>query len=93
MLYEVITPLDKRTPSFADNGINADMHIEYVWDINFWTAWLDDIARYRYNFISLWSRHPFPNLVKLKNFPDRITSYNVCYTKLLRKLPMAALQR
>ncbi len=63
-------PLDKRTPSFADNGINADMHIEYVWDINFWTAWLDDIARYRYNFISLWNLHPFPNLVKLKNFPE-----------------------
>lgn len=63
-------PLDKRTPSFADNGTNADMHIEYVWDLDFWKGWLDDMARYRYNFVSLWNLHPFPNLVKLENYPE-----------------------
>ena len=63
-------PLDKRTSSFADNGLNADMHIEYVWDLDFWKAWLDDLARYRYNFLSLWNLHPFPNLVKLENYPS-----------------------
>lgn len=63
-------PLDERTPSFADNGSNADISIEYVWDIDFWKPWLDDIARYRYNFISLWNLHPFPNLVKLEDYPQ-----------------------
>lgn len=62
--------LDVRTPSFADNGSNADMHREYVWDVNFWKAWIDDAARYRYNLLSLWSRHPFPALVKLDKYPE-----------------------
>ena len=62
--------LDSRIPSFSDNGTNAYMHREYVWDIDFWKEWLDDLARYRYNFLSLWNRHPFPALIKLDDYPD-----------------------
>ena len=62
--------LDSRIPSFSDNGTNAYLHREYVWDINFWKEWLDDLARYRYNFLSLWNRHPFPALIKLKDYPE-----------------------
>ena len=64
--------LDVRTPSFADGGpgSNGDMNREYVWDLEFWKDWLDDAARYRYNFLSLWSRHPFPSLIKLDNYPE-----------------------
>lgn len=63
-------PLDVRTPSFADIGRNSDFHREVVWDLEFWYEWLDDLARYRYNFLSLWNRNPFPNLVKLDKYPD-----------------------
>lgn len=46
------------------------MHRSIVWDLDFWKGWLDDLARYRYNFLSLWNRHPFPALVELDEFPD-----------------------
>jgi len=63
-------PLDARTPSYSDSGDAAQNNIEVVWDMDFWTAYLDALARDRYNTITLWSPHPFPSLVKVPEYPD-----------------------
>jgi len=63
-------PLDARTPSYDDTGDSAQNNIETVWDFEFWKAFLDDLARYRYNVLSLWTTHPYPSIIKLKDYPD-----------------------
>jgi len=63
-------PLDARTPSYDDTGDSAQNNIETVWDFEFWKAYLDDLARYRYNVLSLWSTHPYPSIIKLEDYPE-----------------------
>ena len=70
-------PLDARTPSYDDSGDSAMWNIATVWDFTFWQAQLDEMARHRYNAISLWNPHPFPSLIKLKDYPD-IALHDVC---------------
>ena len=41
-----------------------------MWSFDFWRAFLDEMARHRYNVLSLWNLHPFPSLVKVPEFPD-----------------------
>ena len=48
-------PLDKRQPSFDDNGTSGRENFKHVWDLNFWKEYLDTIARQRYNVLSLWN--------------------------------------
>ena len=73
-------PLDIRTPAFDDSGEAAQKNIQTMWDFEFWKAYLDDLARYRYNVVSLWAAHPFPNMIKLKAYPD-IAVDDVYYSK------------
>lgn len=63
-------PLDARTPSYSDMSDVAQHNISTVWDFAFWRDYLDDLARYRYNFVSLWNLHPFPSMVKVPGYPD-----------------------
>ena len=63
-------PLDLRTPSYSDMSDAAQANIETVWDFGFWREYLDQLARDRYNFVSLWNLHPFPSMVKVPGFPD-----------------------
>jgi hypothetical protein len=63
-------PLDLRTPSYTDMSDSGQANIETVWDFEFWRAYLDQLARDRYNFVSLWNLHPFPSMVKVPEFPD-----------------------
>ena len=63
-------PLDARTPSYDDTGDSAQNNIETVWDFDFWKAYLDDLARYRYNVLSLWTTHPFPSIIKIEEYPE-----------------------
>lgn len=63
-------PLDLRTPSYSDSSDAAQANIHVMWEKEFWRAFLDDLARHRYNTLSLWSLHPFPSLVKVPEFPD-----------------------
>ncbi|MCA9010952.1 MAG: hypothetical protein KDB01_14470 [Planctomycetaceae bacterium] len=62
-------PLDLRTPSYTDCSDAAQANIPEVWERDFWTAYLDEMARHRYNVLSLWSLHPFPSMVKVPEFP------------------------
>ncbi len=63
-------PLDARTPSYADCGDSPQQNIAVMWDMNFWKAHLDAMARDRYNTLTLWTPHPFPSLVKVPEYPD-----------------------
>jgi hypothetical protein len=63
-------PLDLRTPSYSDCADAAQANIPEMWDREFWRTTLDELARHRYNVLSLWSLHPFPSLVKVPEFPE-----------------------
>lgn len=63
-------PLDLRTPSYTDCSDAAQANIPEMWEREFWTAFLDAMARHRYNVLSLWSLHPFPSLVTAPEFPE-----------------------
>ncbi|MFD2727654.1 hypothetical protein [Hyunsoonleella rubra] len=63
-------PLDVRTPSYTDVSDAAQYNIPHIWDFSFWKDYIDTMARYRYNYISLWSLHPFPSLVKVTGYEE-----------------------
>ncbi len=63
-------PLDLRTPSYSDMSDSAQKNIGTVWDFDFWRAYLDQLARDRYNMVSLWNLHPFPSMVKVPGYPE-----------------------
>ena len=63
-------PLDLRTPSYSDMSDSGQKNIAEMWNFDFWKAYIDDLARYRYNYISLWNLHPFPSMVKVTGYED-----------------------
>jgi hypothetical protein len=63
-------PLDARTPSYSDAGDAAQQNIPEMWSMDFWREFLDEMARHRFNVLSLWNLHPFPSLVKVLEYPD-----------------------
>ncbi len=63
-------PLDARTPSYTDLGDAGQNNIPQMWSFDFWKDYIDNLARHRYNYISLWSLHPFPSLVKVPGYED-----------------------
>jgi hypothetical protein len=63
-------PLDARTPSYSDAGDAAQQNIPEMWSMDFWHEFLDEMARDRYDVLSLWNLHPFPSLVKVPEYPD-----------------------
>lgn len=63
-------PLDVRTPSYTDVCDSAQNNIAEMWSFDFWREYLDTLATYRYNYVSLWSLHPFPSMVKVAEYPD-----------------------
>lgn len=62
-------PLDARTPSYSDDSTSGQANIPDMWDMAFWTRFLDEMGRHRYNVLSLWSLSPFPSLVKIPEYP------------------------
>ena len=63
-------PLDLRTPTYSEPSDAAQANIPEMWSMDFWRETFDDMARHRYNVISLWSLHPFPSIVKVPEFPN-----------------------
>ena len=63
-------PLDARTPSYSDAGDAAQQNIPEMWSTEFWHEFLDEMARQRFNVLSLWNLHPFPSLVQVPDYPD-----------------------
>ena len=63
-------PLDARNPAYADCGDAAQQNMAVIWDLEFWKAHLNRMARHRYNTITMWNQHPFPSMVKVPDYPD-----------------------
>lgn len=63
-------PLDRRTPSYSDTSDSGQANIPEMWSIDFWHTLFDEMARHRFNEISLWNLHPFPSIVKVPEYPD-----------------------
>jgi len=63
-------PLDVRTPRYSDNASAARANIPEMWSREFWGDFLDEMARHRFNVLSLWNFNPFPSIVKVPEFPD-----------------------
>lgn len=63
-------PLDLRTPSYSDNSDAAQANIPEMWSRAFWREFLDEMARNRFNLLSLWSLNPFPSIVKVPEYPE-----------------------
>lgn len=62
-------PLDKESPTYfySNDGTSNKLAIKDVWDINFWKIWFDEMARNRYNVLSLWSPHPFTSMLDMED--------------------------
>ena len=63
-------PLDLRTPSYSDNSDSAQANIPEMWSREFWREFLDEMARNRFNVLSLWSLNPFPSIVQVPEYPE-----------------------
>ena len=63
-------PLDLRSPSYSDVSDAFQQNIPVIWDMDFWKKQFDEMARNRYNTITLWTLNAFPSMVKVPEFPD-----------------------
>ncbi|MEO0453843.1 MAG: carbohydrate-binding family 6 protein [Verrucomicrobiota bacterium] len=63
-------PLDVRTPSYTDVSQSAQVNMPEMWNMDFWKDYIDTLASYRYNYVSLWSLQPFPSIVHVPEYPD-----------------------
>ena len=63
-------PLDMRTPTYTEPSDAAQKNMAEMWNFEFWKEYIDNLARFRYNLISLWSMHPFPSMVKVPEYPE-----------------------
>ena len=62
-------PLDKDSPTYyySTDGSSHFEAFKHVWDMDFWTTWFDEMARHRYNVLSLWSPHPFTSMLNMED--------------------------
>lgn len=63
-------PLDMRSPTYTEPSDAAQKNMAEMWDFEFWKEYIDNLARYRYNLVSLWNMHPFPSMVKVPEYPN-----------------------
>lgn len=73
--------LDGRLPSYDDTGDAAQKNIPEMWNMDFWVEYLDELARHRYNMLTFWSKHPFPALCKMEDYPGAAMEDVYVYNK------------
>ncbi len=49
---------------------SLQLHTQTVRDLEFWKSFLDMMAENRFNVLTLWNLHPFPYMIRPKNFPE-----------------------
>ncbi|MBN2013185.1 hypothetical protein JW960_27890 [candidate division KSB1 bacterium] len=49
---------------------SLQLHDSTCRDLNFWKAFLDQMAENRFNALTLWNMHPFTYMIRAKNFPE-----------------------
>ncbi|MFQ6097706.1 MAG: hypothetical protein ACE5O2_08255, partial [Armatimonadota bacterium] len=67
--YKLNMPL----PGTRYLGDEWAQHNDWFWDMHYWREFLNMLARNRYNALSLWSAHPYPQMVKLSKYPEAAT--------------------
>jgi hypothetical protein len=50
-------------------GPATDLHMETCRDLAFWESFLDMMVENRFNALTLWNTHPFPYMIRARNFP------------------------
>lgn len=50
-------------------GPATDLHTETCRDLAYWEAFMDMMVRNRFNALTLWNTHPFPYMIRAKNYP------------------------
>ncbi|MCX6876965.1 MAG: hypothetical protein NTW21_24595 [Verrucomicrobia bacterium] len=82
-------PLDLNSATYFSASRVSDsakQAIPHVWDMGFWAAWFDEMARNRYNVVSVWNNHPFTSMIKMADYPDvaiqNVTGYDG-YSKVM----------
>ena len=72
-------PFDHRSSTYLrlNSGTSHKHAIRNVWDMNFWKTWFDEMARHRYNVLSLWSSHPFTSMVNMEDEYPGVAIQNV----------------
>ena len=62
-------PLDRNSPTYyySTDGNSHKVAINHIWDMSFWQTWFDEMARNRYNVLSLWSPHPFTSMLNMED--------------------------
>ncbi|MEX0844906.1 MAG: hypothetical protein WD022_06475 [Balneolaceae bacterium] len=58
-------PWDTYRPSMA-----LDQHYETARKLDYWEAFLDMMAKNRFNSLTLWNLHPFTYMIMPRNFPE-----------------------
>ncbi len=64
-------PFDMGQQAYGQEGyavFDRDTH-NWWYDKNYWKEYLFELARGRYNAIHLWNVHPYPALIRFKNYP------------------------
>jgi Putative Ig domain len=71
--------LDRRLPTYAGGSANETTSIgrsiKQAWDMGFWTEWIDQQARNRYNVLTVWNHNPFPALVTVPGWEKATIPY------------------
>jgi hypothetical protein len=81
-------PLDERTPTYhAHTGDAQRKNVMVMWDMAFWKSYIDDMARFRYNYLSLWNLHPFPSMVRVPGY-EKVALDDVRSTTQTKKMTM-----
>ena len=85
-------PLDLRLPTYfgprfkpdaeAFLGDAAKEAIPNVWEMDYWEEWFDEMARNRFNVISIWNCHPFPGLLDMDESVQDVQGFDG-YSKTL----------
>ncbi len=55
-------------------GPATDLHTETCRDLLFWESFLDMMVENRFNALTLWNKHPFPYMIRARNYP-RATAF------------------
>ena len=50
-------------------GPATDLHMETCRDLAFWESFLDMMVANRFNALTLWNKHPFPYMIRARNYP------------------------
>jgi hypothetical protein len=50
-------------------GPASELHLETCRDLAFWESFLDMMVENRFNALTLWNTHPFPYMIRAKNYP------------------------